>query len=408
MTGPTLIRRLAWALVLCAAAAGPALALDKPRDFVPPPPEQVPNFRAQTRDVLIELASYAKKRDPHFQILLRDGVELLAKGDWEDRWDALHDPDGTNFYRRLPPRSVFRPLVKLLDGMVLDGLYCGKYAFDQSLDAAIKARRDDDAVIDRDKKLGIARPPLPTELGPFSNDPAVELRRAAEIQDKIDRLERQRRILYAVDAMRAEHRTLLSIEACPAGTAAGALRAGGRDRVVPYITANGRLDEGPRAHPVGESAGEIGSLGAVRAWLPLLRGDRFGDKGTFVDAIANDNDDLVVIDVALRGQALTKDDVARMKFKKMGPRRLVFAVMPIGRAYDWRWYWQKGWEVGSPAFLFAHGDQPGSYLADLGNAEWKTLLGKYLAGVMDLGFDGVMFDDSDTYLWFEDLMPIDR
>jgi len=35
------------------------------------------------------------------------------------------------------------------------------------------------------------------------------------------------------------------------------------------------------------------------------------------------------------------------------------------------------------------------------------MLGKYIAGIMDLGFDGVVLDNLDTYLWFEDLMPLD-
>jgi len=408
VTGASLISRLTLVALLLGAAAVPAAALDKPRDFVPPPVEQVPNFRAQTRDIVIELASYARKRDPHFQILLRNGVELLVKGDWEEQWDALHDPDGTNFYRRLPPRSVYRPLVKLIDGLVLDGLFCGKRAFAQPLDAAIKARRAEDAAIDRDKKLGIVRPPLPSELGPFSNDPAVELRRAAEIQERLDRLDHQRRTLYALDAMRSESRPLLSIEVCSGAAAAGAYRAAGRERVLSFVTADSRLDDGPRSHPPGENAAEVTTLGAARSWLPLLRSDRFGDKASLVEAITNDNDDLVVIDVTHRAQPLTKDEVARMKFKKIGPRRLVFATMSLGRAYDWRWYWQKGWDVGSPSFLFAHDEGAGQYLTDLSSPEWKALLGKYLAGIMDLGFDGVMLDDTDTYLWFEDLMPIDR
>ena len=178
--------------------------------------------------------------------------------------------------------------------------------------------------------------------------------------------------------------------------------------MLSFVTAGSRLDDGPRSHPVGENAAEVTTLSAVHSWLPLLRSDRFGDKASLVEAITNDNDDLVVIDVTHRAQPLTKDDVARMKFKKIGPRRLVFATMSLGRAYDWRWYWQKGWDVGSPSFLFAHDEGAGQYLTDLSSPEWKALLGKYLTGIMDLGFDGVMFDDTDTYLWFEDLMPIDR
>jgi hypothetical protein len=398
------------ALTAAAALAGPAHALDKPPNFVPPPPEQVANFRDQTRTVLIELASYAKKRDPAFQILMRGGVELLVKGDLEVQWEALHDPTGAGFYRRLPERAVFRPLVKVLDGLVLDGLYCGANVVETPLAEAIKARKADDEVIDREKKIGIHRPPVPSEMGPFSNDPAVELRRAAEIREKLEKAERVRRLLYGTDAMRAEGRTLLSIESCAnQGAVEAAYRAAGRDRVTAFAMVNARLDEVPRTHPPAENAGEMLSVNAIRNWLPALRSDRFGSKGRFVDAVADSNVDMVIVDVAHRGvDFLVKADVARMKFKKLGPRRLVLAVMPIGRAYDWRWYWQKGWETGAPAFLFAHDDLPGTYITDAGNAEWKTLLGKYLAGVMDLGFDGVMFDDIETYLWFEDLMPIDR
>lgn len=404
--------RRAVALTLALALlASPALALDKPRDFVPPPPEQVPNVREQTRAVLIELASYAKKRDPNFQVLMRGGVELLVKGDWEVQWEALHDPSSSGFYRRLPERSVFRPLVKLLDGLVIDGLYCGANVLDKPLADAIKERKADDALIDSEKKIGIQRPPIPVEMGPFSNDPAVELRRAAEIKEKLDKAERVRRIVYAADTIRAEGRALLSVDACPAPAAAeAALRGAARDHVTSYpMIGTARLDQPPRVHPPGENAGEILSLNMIHNWLPLLRSDGFGSKGRFVEAISNSNYDMVVIDVAHRGvDFLVKADVAQMKFKKLGPRRQVLAVMPIGRAYDWRWYWQKGWEVGAPAFLFAHDDQPGTYIADVGSAEWKTLLGKYIAGVMDLGFDGVMFDDVETYLWLEELMPIDR
>ncbi|CCG42078.1 hypothetical protein [Magnetospirillum molischianum] len=396
--------------LVLALLAPPAQALDKPRDFVPPPPDQVPNVREQTRSVMIELASYAKKRDPNFQVLMRGGVELLIKGDWEVQWEALHDPSSTGFYRRLPERSVFRPLVKVLDGLVLDGLYCGGNALNKPLADAIKERKANDAQIDTEKKLGIQRPPVPVEMGPFSNDPAVELRRAAEIKEKQDREERIRRIVYAADTIRSEGRALLSVDACAgSGQVEAALRGAGRDRVTSFAAVGARLDQPPRPHPPGENAGEVLSVNAIHNWLPLLRSDGFGSKNSFVDAIADSNYDMVVIDVAHRGvDFLVKTDIARMKFKKLGPRRLVLAAMPIGRAYDWRWYWQKGWDIGAPPFLFAHDDKPGTFIADVGNSEWKTMLGKYISGVMDLGFDGVMFDDVDTYLWLEELMPIDR
>ena len=116
------------------------------------------------------------------------------------------------------------------------------------------------------------------------------------------------------------------------------------------------------------------------------------------------------MDVGWRGvDMFNKADIARLKLKSLGEPRLVLAEMPMGRAFDWRWYWQQGWQAGNPPFLFAVDKrEPGAFITDPLSPQWLEILGKYIAGVMDLGFDGVMMDDIDTYLWFEDLMPLDR
>ena len=397
-----------WALGLILAA--PAWALDKSRDFVPPPADQIPNFRDDFRNVIIELADYAKKRSPTFQVLMRGGSELVVKGEAEVTWDELHDPGGSNFIKRLPLRAAFRPLIKRLDGIILDGMFCGPYRFEKPLADLLQERRDLDQELDRERKQGIHRPPTPIEMGPFSNDPKEELRKAAEIKQKQMRAELQRRELYAIDALRAEGRNVMSVDFCADRKELdAAYRAGQRDHVPTFAkVGTGPLDEAPRAHPYFENTIEVTSTANARNWLPILRSDRFGTKGKFIEAIADTNYDAVMVDVAHRSaDLLVKSDVQRLKFKKLGARRLVLAVMPIGRAYDWRWYWQKGWDVGNPAFLFAHDEADGVYITDLASGEWRGLLGKYLAGIIDLGFDGVVFDDVGTYLWFEELMPID-
>jgi cysteinyl-tRNA synthetase len=404
-----MMKRLVAVMVLLCAAP-PALALDRPRDFVPPPPSMIPNFREQTRDVVIELGTFAKKRNPAFQVLMRGGSELLVKGELEMEWDDLHDPTSTNFIKRPALRSVFRPLVKVLDGIVMDGLYCGPYAFDNTpLDQLLKARKELDLELDAEKRRGIHRPPVAVEMGPFSNDPTEELRKYNDLRQRYARAEIQRRATYALDALRAEGRNVLAIEMCDTKANLEAAYKGAiRDRVTPYAKiGSGPLDETPRAHPAFENAKEILTVAHARNWLPILRSDKFGTKGKFIEAVAETNYDIVLVDVAHRSsELLVKADVQRLKYKKLGPRRLVIAVMPLGRAYDWRWYWQKGWEVGNPAFLYALDESPGTLITDLGSGEWRGMLGKYLAGIMDLGFDGVMFDDVGTYLWFEELMPL--
>lgn len=405
------MRPTAVALALVLASIVPAVATEKPRDWQPPPLERIPNHREQWRNVVIELATYAKARKSDFVVLVRGATELVVKGEREAQLEELRDPYGKTFEKRLPLRSVLRPYVKVLDGMVVDGLYCGPDASGKPLDKAIKDRLELDATIAEERAHGIQRPPVPTPFGPFSLDPKEELRKAVEIRRAAEREERQRRTVYALDALRQQGRRILSIEDCrtPKDVDA-AYSAADRDRVLTYAAVNAeRLNTLPKGHPRAENAQPVATITAARNWLPLVRADRFGTRAEWVMAMEKTNQDALLVDVAHRGaDPLTKDDVKKLKFKELGAPRLVLAVLPVGKAYDWRWYWQKGWEAGNPPFLMAPvADNPGSFIADLGDPKWKELLGKYLAGIMDLGFDGVVLDDLDTYLWFEDLMPLE-
>lgn len=401
------ILSVACALML---AALPAVALEKPRDWQPPAPETVPNQREEWRNVVIELASYAKTRKPGFVVLVRGGSELFVKGEREVEWEELRDPEGKAFEKRLPLRSVFRPYVKVVDGMVVDGLYCGDDSFGQPLDKAVKERLALDAKLSEEKAQGIQRPPVPQQFGPFSIDPKEELRKAAEVKRVAERLERQRRLVYAVDALRRQGRTILSIENCKTQKDVDvAYKAAERDRVLTYAAINDEdLTRLQRGHPRNENAQPVITVTGARNWMPLLRADRFGNKAEWLMAMERTNHDAMLIDVTHRGaDPLTKDEVKRLRFKELGAPRLMLAVLPVGKAYDWRWYWQKGWEAGNPPFLFApDNDDPGSFITAVSDPQWKEMLGKYLVGIMDLGFDGVVLDDLDTYLWFEELMPL--
>lgn len=403
--------QIAAAILAGLALALPAAAQDRPPGWQPPPPIMVPNFREQWREVVAELATYVKQRNRNAVVLMRGGAELLVKGEREVKWDDVQDPDGRDYERHLPLGTVFRDFIKPLDGLVLDGLYCGPYHFDKPLDEALRERKALDAKLADERSRGIQRPPVPTPMGPFSIDPAKELQRAAEIRRKAEIAERQRRELYAIAAMRSFDRRLLSLERCAAPAEAEAARAhAARDRVLTFAQADdGDLDRLPSGHAPQENADPVRTLTAARNWLPLLDAGRYGDRAEWVAALDGTNYDILVIDVAHRGSdPLTKADLAALHYKTMGAPRLVLADIPIGRAFDTRWYWRKGWTAGAPAFLFAPDrTQPGAYIADMADPKWKELLGKYVAGAMDLGFDGVLLDDLDTYLWFEDQEPLD-
>ncbi|MBX9634475.1 MAG: hypothetical protein K2X44_05785 [Magnetospirillum sp.] len=402
--------RLFASLLALMVAASPAMALEKPRDWVPPPVGSVPNHREQWRSVLTELANYAKGRKKDFIVLVRGGVELVVKGEREAEWEDVRDPYGKTFEKRLPLGARFRPYVKVVDGLVLDGLYCGPDALGKPLDQAVKDRITLDRELADERARGIHRPPVPSPWGPFSLDPREELRKAAEVKRNAEREERQRRMIYAVDAMREQGRRILSVENCKDQKAVdAAYKASDRDKVLSFAAVGDEhFDLLPKGHARLENANPIATIMGPRNWLPLLRPDKFGTKAEWVMAMEKTNQDMLLIDVAYRGsEGLTKDEVKRMKFKELGSSRLVLGVLPVGKAYDWRWYWEKGWETGNPPFLFAPiPEDPGSFITNMDDPKWRELLGKTLAGMIDLGFDGVVLDDLDTYLWFEDLMPL--
>ncbi|KAF0223489.1 MAG: hypothetical protein FD176_1951, partial [Rhodospirillaceae bacterium] len=306
--------------------------------------------------------------------------------------------------------QAFRPYVNTIDGLVLDDLYCGPEAFGKSLDKAIQEQRDLDRVLADERAKGIHRPATPQPLGPFSIDPVEELRRAAEVKRQAEKLERQRRTIYAVDAIRQAGRRILSLESCKsAKDVQSAYTDAIRDKVLTYAhSGDDTLNLIPSGHPWGENPAPIPTLNQARNWLPVLRADRFGSKAEWVTALERSNHDMLLVDVAYRGvDGLAFADTLRLKYKKLGSRRLVFAVLSLGRAYDWRWYWQKDWRTGHPPFLFAPDEaDPGAYVTRLEDARWKEVLGKTLVGIIDAGFDGVVLDDTDTYLWFEELMPL--
>lgn len=407
------MKRVLWLMLLIVCWGGSALAQERPPDWKSPLPESVPNYREHWRNVVMELSNYAKTRDPQFVILVRVGAELLVRGDREEQLDQVKDPTGINFDKRLPLGAAFRPYIKAIDGVVFDNIYCGDTAFEnQSLDDLIKFRLEDDDKISQELRAGVERPIPAFEQGPYSNDPKTELARAAEIRRLSDIGDHKRRVLRGINALRVANKSLLSIENCPNQAAVDtALKSADRDHVLTFAGINDpALDLLPKGRPLHENANPIASITQARTWLPNTKGDKFGSREEWLSALSKTNYDVLVIDVGWRGVDLfNKADIARLKFKSLGGPRLVLAEMPMGRAFDWRWYWQKGWFAGNPPFLFAVDKrEPGAFVTDPLSSQWLEILGKYIAGLMDLGFNGVMMDDIDTYLWFEDLMPLDR
>jgi cysteinyl-tRNA synthetase, unknown class len=127
------------------------------------------------------------------------------------------------------------------------------------------------------------------------------------------------------------------------------------------------------------------------------------------DEIAACPYDMVVIDYSRDGSdelAFTREDMAKMRVKPDGSRRIVLSYLSIGEAetyrYYWRWYW--GWLFGLFAPNWRGGQNTewrGNYAVRYWMEDWQNIIFKgqnsYLDRIINAGFDGAYLDKVDEY-----------
>ena len=173
---------------------------------------------------------------------------------------------------------------------------------------------------------------------------------------------------------------------------------------VPAPTANG-LPAYPK-RPVNENSSSIVSLNSLENFLYLRDSTPFGRQDEYALALHETNYDMVVVDVFHGRNALSKQAVETLKFKKLGARRLVLAYVNIGAAASYRYYWRSRWREGSPIWISAQLPQdPDRYFVEYWRPEWQSIItgntDSYVYGVIDQGFDGVVLDGVESYRYFE-------
>jgi cysteinyl-tRNA synthetase, unknown class len=127
-----------------------------------------------------------------------------------------------------------------------------------------------------------------------------------------------------------------------------------------------------------------------------------------VDYAAASPYDLLVIDYSHDGsqeRVITPQEMAKLKTKPDGSRRLVISYVSIGEAEDYRFYWDDAWKGKQPKWLLEENKEwKGNYPVCFWEPGWQSVVcgspSAYLDRVMALGFDGVYFDKCDV---FEDL-----
>lgn len=141
-----------------------------------------------------------------------------------------------------------------------------------------------------------------------------------------------------------------------------------------------------------------GPLASVTSWAYQL-------QRLDIAAMAAIDADLIVIDYSFDGTAsrvLSASQVATLKVKPDGTRRIVLAYFSIGEAEDYRFYWQPGWNSYRPAWLLEENPEwDGNYDVRYWSPEWQSILygspSSYLDRIISAGFDGIYLDRVDAF-----------
>jgi cysteinyl-tRNA synthetase, unknown class len=177
-----------------------------------------------------------------------------------------------------------------------------------------------------------------------------------------------------------------------------------------FAAADRDLDEIPSypAVPFNANSNDIDSLSEVKNFLYLINPDKkYADKDIFVDAMAETNYDLLIVDLFFNTEQLEAKDVQELRIKNNGGERLVLCYMSIGEAEDYRYYWKKDWDRRSrqPDWLYKENKNwRGNYKVFYWKDEWKDIIfgnsDAYLTKIQEAGFDGTYLDIVDAYDYY--------
>lgn len=149
--------------------------------------------------------------------------------------------------------------------------------------------------------------------------------------------------------------------------------------------------------PEEEAAG-MNPLNGVRSWVYQLQGVSPG-------ALARSDYDMAVIDYSRDGsekQALRPSELAALKVKPDGTRRVVLAYLSIGEVEDYRYYWDPDWARTPPVWLGPENPEwEGNYGVRFWDGRWQDVIyrgsGSYVEKIVAAGFDGVYLDRIDAF-----------
>ncbi|MFL6798606.1 MAG: MJ1477/TM1410 family putative glycoside hydrolase [Xanthobacteraceae bacterium] len=180
----------------------------------------------------------------------------------------------------------------------------------------------------------------------------------------------------------------------------------GRHRLLPWIALMTIVLTSAASAETNVGAAPASLLAAAKSWGYQLQKIRPA-------SIAGIPYDVFVIDYSSDGtdaQAFSKADIASLKRKPDGARRIVLAYLSIGEAETYRYYWQPQWETSPPAWA---GETNKRYRSNIvvryWDEDWQSIIfrgdNNYLDRILAAGFDGIYLDRVDVHQELEQEHP---
>ena len=151
---------------------------------------------------------------------------------------------------------------------------------------------------------------------------------------------------------------------------------------------------------------DILALSDVCNYLYLIDTDNYTSKEQMLDAIAETDYDLVLIDLFFENDILGFPDIEKLKTKHNGKKRLVISYISVGSAETYRYYWRSGWKKGSPSWIKKrYAGYPDEYWVNYWHTQWLDIIfgndNSYIKKIIDAGFDGAYLDNVEAYYLLE-------
>ena len=151
-----------------------------------------------------------------------------------------------------------------------------------------------------------------------------------------------------------------------------------------------------------ENSNDIHTLAQAQNYLYFISSEDLPDKAAFLSVIQHTNFDVVIIDAFYNDALLTSAEVASLKTKLNGGKRLVIAYMSIGSAEKYRYYWKKDWGLHHPLWLKKkYEGYEEEYWVKFWKDEWQEIIygndDSYTKKLLNAGFDGAYLDNIEGF-----------